>query len=119
MSKRTRRRKKQKRYTRRKARPSLRLSLKKTKTKFTPLTFSDLTSPTKTKTKQTINRGVIDDQSNNKFKRLTISPVSINNKLTNHCERRKQRKEIIHAVNKSGQSGQNKPNNKTRNIKCQ
>jgi hypothetical protein len=34
------------------------------------------------------------------------------------CRRRQQRKEIIHAVGKSGQSGQKKPDLKTRNIKC-
>jgi hypothetical protein len=34
------------------------------------------------------------------------------------CKRRAERKQIIHAIRKSGQAGQKTPNNITRSIKC-
>lgn len=55
-----------------------------------------------------------------KIKPLTLTGLN-NNNQTRHeqiCKRRQQRKEIIHALNKSGKGGQKKPDNKTRNTKC-
>ena len=39
-------------------------------------------------------------------------------KIRKICKRRHERKEIIHAVGKSGRGGQAKPKQQTRNIKC-
>ena len=46
---------------------------------------------------------------------ISIQPDTIKKQV---CKRRQQRKEIIHAFNKSGQGGQRKPDNLTRGIKC-
>jgi hypothetical protein len=51
-------------------------------------------------------------------KKLTLAQPFRTVKKQVVCKRRKQRKEIIHAVNKSGLSGQRKPNNKHRRVKC-
>ena len=49
-----------------------------------------------------------------------LTPTRNSNKLNlKVCKRRHQRKEIIHAVGKSGQSGQKRPDQRTREIKCQ
>jgi hypothetical protein len=54
------------------------------------------------------------------IKRLTLQAnvVHTDEVKNKTCLRRLQRKEIIHAIGKAGMSGQKKPNNNTRNIKC-
>lgn len=53
----------------------------------------------------------------NKYKTLQHGFKTTNLKA-NICKRRSERKEIIHALGKSGYKGQKIPNNKTRYIKC-
>ena len=54
------------------------------------------------------------------IKKLTppTTVVHTDNRKARICKRRHERKEIIHAIGKSGQGGQKRPNLKTRNIKC-
>lgn len=54
---------------------------------------------------------------NNK-KPLTLSPKLETVTKQDICKRRSERKQIIHALKRSGKSGQKKPDNKFNNIKC-
>lgn len=51
---------------------------------------------------------------------LTLQTVKVHtdDRRTRVCKRRAERKEIIHALGKSGSGGQKKPDIKNRNIKC-
>lgn len=110
--------KKQKRYTRRQAKlltKRLRLSSQKK-----AITFS----PYEVQVKPSLVRRVRKEPQNerqksipNKYGVLTVSPKKETMK-SQVCKRRQQRREIIHAINKAGQSGQRKPNNQTRDVKC-
>lgn len=110
------------RNTRPKARPKKRLRFPKTKllkAKIAdPLTFL-INEPVRVieNKKSPIPSAPVRKKTKNKYQLLQHG-LTNEVKKPNICKRRAERKEIIHALNKSGQAGQKKPNTITSNIKC-
>jgi hypothetical protein len=124
MAKKSKNRKSKRRIPRRIPSPKInfgntRLQAKLPSLRFTPQTAINFVSPKK-RQKQPERRRVRPQRTEtprNGIKRLTptINVVQTDNRI---CKRRHERKEIIHALGKSGQGGQKKPDNKTRSTKC-
>jgi hypothetical protein len=115
-----RRRNRRSRYTRRHkvitAKRSLRLSKPFKPTSTGRLTFNTI------RREQPVQRQTVLKQSTKKviqrknFKKTSLTALEKKRKMI--CKRRAERKQIMHALNKAGRSGQRRPDNRTRNISC-